>query len=90
LYLLIFDAGWSVCVCTCVYTHTQTQTVRGVLDVSPGVGTRHLEGSKNPGPEGLNLGICVFVYGYKVHTCKSMLEGRMRSWTDCFFSVTYF
>jgi len=35
--------------------------------VSPGVGTRHLEGPKNP--DGLNLGKCVFVYVYKVHMC---------------------
>ena len=29
-------------VCVCVYAHTHTQHV-GFLDVSPGVGTRHLE-----------------------------------------------
>jgi len=55
----------------------------GYLDVSPGVGMRHLEGLKNP--DGPNLGIHIFVYVYKVHICMYMLRGRMRSWTDCFF-----
>jgi len=44
---------------------------------------RHLEGPKNP--DGLNLGIHIFVYVYKVHMCMHMLEGRMKSWTNCFF-----
>jgi len=52
-------------------------------DVSPGVGMRHLEGPTNP--DGLNLGIYIFVYVYKVHMCMYMLGGGMRSWTDCFF-----
>jgi len=52
-------------------------------DVSPGVGMRHLEGPKNV--DGLNLGIHVFVYVYKVHMCIYMLRGGMRSWTNCFF-----
>ena len=56
-----------------VYVCIQTQTHAlhmGYLDVSPGVGTRHLEGPKNP--DGLNLGIhvsymctkytCVYIY----------------------------
>jgi len=69
----------------CVYTHTHTHTAQmGYLDVSPGVGMRHLEGPKNPG--GLNLGIHMFVYVYKVHMCICMLRGGMRSWTNCFFS----
>jgi len=60
-----------VYVCAC-YTHTHTLTAHGVLDTSPGlwVGTMHLEGPKNP--NGLNLGIFVFVlYAsvYKVHIC---------------------
>ena len=36
----------------CVYTHTHTHCTDGVLgcvNVSPGVGMRHLEGLKNPG-----------------------------------------
>jgi len=70
----------------CVYTHTHTHTAQmGYLDVSPGVGMRHLarEGSKNP--DGLNLGIYIFIYVYKVHMCMYMLGGGMRSWTNCFF-----
>jgi len=40
----------------CVYTHTHTHNAQvGYSVVSPGVGTRHLEGPKNP--DGLNLGI---------------------------------
>ena len=51
----IFNAGGSVCVCECVIrTHTHTAQM-GCLDMSPGVGTRHLEGPKNP--DGLNLDI---------------------------------
>ena len=64
----------------CVYTHTHTHTAQmGCSDVSPGVGMRHLEGPKNP--DGINLGIFVFVYVYKVHNGNSMylLGGRIRS-----------
>ena len=71
----------------CVYTHTHAHTA-GYFHVSPGVGMRHLEGPKNP--HGLNLGICVFAHVYKVHMCKYMLEGGMRSWTNCFFPLTNF
>ena len=60
---LFFDAGGSVCGYMCVYTHTHTHTAHmGYLDVSPGVGMRHLEGPKNP--DGLNLGTYVSVYVY--------------------------
>jgi len=38
----ISDAGGTVR----VYTHTHTHTAHGVLDVSPGVETKHLEGPK--------------------------------------------
>ena len=80
----ILNAGGSVCGCVCVYTHTHTRTAQmGYLDVSPGVGMRHLEGPKNP--DGLNLGIHIFVYVYKVNMCMYMLRGDMRSWTNCFF-----
>ena len=69
--------------------HTHTHTLHmGYLDVSPGVRTRHLEGPKNP--DGLNLGICAFVYVYKVHICIYMLGGGMRSWTNYFFSLIHF
>jgi len=79
----ILNAGGSVCGCMCVYTHTHTHTAHmGYLDVSPGpgVGMRHLEGLKNP--DGLNLGILVLVYVYKVHICMYMLGVGMRSWTS--------
>jgi len=83
----ILNAGGSVCGCMRVYTHTHTHTKQmGYLDVSPGVGKRHLEGPKNP--DGLNLGIHIFIYVYKVHMCIYMLRGRMRSWTNCFFLLT--
>jgi len=51
---LLFGAGVSVCVC--VRTHT-VETAHGVLDVSSGVGTRHLEGPKNA--DELNLGMYI-------------------------------
>ena len=70
----------------CIRTHTLTAYM-GYSDVSPGVGMRHLEGPKNA--DGLNPGKCVFVYVYKVHICMYMLGGRMRSWTNCFLSLTY-
>jgi len=74
----IFNAGGSVCGCVCVYTHTHAHTAQmGYLDVSPGDGMRHLEGPKNP--DGLNLGIHVFVHVYKVHMCIYMLRGGTRS-----------
>jgi len=44
---------------------------------------RHLEGLKSP--DGLNLGMYIFVYVYKVHMCMYMLAAGMRSWTNCFF-----
>ena len=73
----------------CVYTHPHTHTAQmGYLDVSPGVGMRHLEGPKNP--DGLNLDMHIFVYVYQVHMCSYMLRGGMRSWTNCFFPLTYF
>ena len=84
----IFNAGGSVCGCMCGYTHTHTHTAHiGYSDVSPGVGMRHLDSPKNP--DELNVGIFVFVYLYKVHICTYMLGGGMRSWTNCFFSLTY-
>jgi len=66
----ICNAGGSVYGCMCVYTRTYTHCTDGVLDVSPGVEMRHLEGPKNP--DGLNLGIHIFVYVYKVHMCMYM------------------
>ena len=55
----------------------------GYSVVSPGVVMRHLEGPKNP--DGLNLGIHIFIYVYKVHMRTYMLGGRMRSSINCFF-----
>ena len=54
--LFLKRVGVYVCVCVCIRTHTAQM---GYLDVSPGVGMRHLEGPKNP--DGLNLGIHIFV-----------------------------
>jgi len=80
----VFSVGGNICGCVCVYTHTHTHTAQmGYSDVSLGVGMRHLEGLKNP--DGLNLGIHIFVYVYKVHICMYMLRGVMRSWTNCLF-----
>jgi len=84
VYCLFLDAGGSVCGCIWVYTHTHTHTLHmGYSDVSPGVGTRHLKGLKDP--EGLNSDIYVFVYVYKVHMCTYMPGGGMRPWTNCSF-----
>ena len=66
-------------VCVCIRTHTHTVQME-YLDVSPGVEMRHLEGPKNP--DGLNLGIHIFVYVYKVQNCIYMLRGGMGSWTE--------
>jgi len=80
----IFNAVGSVCGCMCVYTHSHTHTVQmGYSDVSLGAGMRHLEGLKNP--DGLNLGIHIFVCVYKVHMCMYMRGVGMRSWHNCFF-----
>jgi len=56
-----------VYVCVYAHTHTHTHTAHWVLgcelrgrDETPG-------GSKNP--DGINLGICIFVYVYKVNMC---------------------
>ena len=84
--LFLTRVGVYVCVSVCIRTHTHT--LYKCSDVSPGVGMRHLEGPKNP--DGLNLDIHIFVYVHKVHMCIDMLRGGMRSWTNCFFSLTYF
>ena len=69
----VLNAGGSVCRCGCVYAHTYTHYTDGVLGCEPRSRDRHLEGPKNP--DGLNLGIHVFVYVYKVHMCTYMLRG---------------
>jgi len=80
--LFLTRMGVYVGVCVCIRTHTHT-THMGYSDMSPGVGMRQLEGSKNP--DGLNLSMHMFVYVYKVHTCMYMRGGGKRSWTNCFF-----
>ena len=80
---LVYEStpGGSVCGCMCVYTQAHTHAAQiGYSVVSPGVGMRQLEGPKNQ--DGLNLGIHIFVYMYKVHVCMYMLGGGMRSWTN--------
>ena len=72
-----------MCACVCVYAHTHTHCADGVLGCELGVGMRHLEGPNNP--DGLNLGIHIFLYVYKVHMCIYVLRGGMRSWANCFF-----
>ena len=54
-------------VCVCIRTHTRTAQMV-YLDVSSGVGIRHLEGPKNP--DGLNLGIHVFICVQSTHVYK--------------------
>ena len=50
----------------CVYAYTHTNCTDGVLGCEPRGRKGHLEGLKNP--DGLNLGIYVFVYVYKADT----------------------
>ena len=75
--LLLTRVGVYVGVGVCTRTHIAHI---GYSDISPGVGMRHLEGPKNPA--GLNLGLYVLVYVYKVHICMYMLGGGMRSCTN--------
>jgi len=63
--LFLTRLGVYVRVLVCIRTHTHTE--HGVLDVNPGVGTRHLDGLKDP--DGLNLGTYLFVHVHKVHMC---------------------
>jgi len=77
--LLCFLTQVGVYVGLCACSHTHTHTARKVLDVSTGVGTRLLEGPKIRNPDGLNLGIYVRIYVYKVDMCVYLLGGGMRS-----------
>jgi len=66
----------------CIRTHTHTVEM-GYLDVSPGVGMRHLKGPKDP--DGLSLGMYIYIrVSVQVHMCMYMLGGEMRLWTRCF------
>jgi len=58
----LFLEGMHMGLCVCIRTHKHTLHV--VFDVSPGVVTRHQEGPKNP--DGLNLGICIRIFGHYV------------------------
>jgi len=73
----------------CIYVHTLHT---GYSDVSPvlipGIRTRQFEGPTKP--DGLNLGIYVFVHLYEMRTCINMLGGGMRFWTNWYFSLTCF
>ena len=92
VFSLFFDGGRSILWVyggVYVWLRTQAYTLHvGYLNESPGVGTRHLEGPKNP--DGLNLGTYVFAYVYKVHMYLCVLGGRMRSWTNWLFFLDIF
>jgi hypothetical protein len=64
--------------------HVQVCTINRCFDISV-----HFVYTLTAGCAGLNLGIYVFVYVYKVHMCVYMLGGGMRSWSNSFFSLTY-
>jgi len=83
-HLFLTGVGVYVGVRVCIRTHTHTLHV-GYSDVSPGVGTRHLQSPKNP--DGLNLRKYKCVYVYEVHMDIHMLGGGMRSshCTNCVF-----
>jgi len=76
--------GVYVGVGVCIRTHTRTLH-RWVIRMWAQESGRHTwrEGPKNP--DGLNLGIYIFVYVYKIHLCMYMLGGGMKSWANCFF-----
>jgi len=78
----IFDAA-RVGVYVGVHMHTHTHTAHEVLNLSSGVGTRHLEGPKNL--DGLNFAKHTFIYVYKVHVCMYVLGGGMKSGLAAFF-----
>ena len=55
-----------MCVGIRAHTGTHTRCIDGVLECEPSGQKRPLEGLKNP--DGLNVGIYVFVYVYKADT----------------------
>ena len=68
VFSILTRVGMYVGVVEYTHTHTRTHTAhKGYSYVSPGVRMRHLQGPRNP--DGLNLGIHIFVYVYKVHMC---------------------
>ena len=83
IFLFLRELGVYVSVCVCIRTHTNCTD--GVLGCEPRGRKRHLEGLKNP--DGLNLGICVFVYVYKSRPARTS-----RGWCvdPCSTSEAYF
>jgi len=67
----------------CVYARTHTHCTDGVLGCEPRSRDETPAGLEEA--DGLNLGIHIFVYVYKVHMCMYMLGGGIRSWTNYFF-----
>ena len=82
LCLSIFDAGGCVRSCMCVYTHTHTHTAHGMLDVSPGINTRHFEGESTCTK---SRQICIRICVQSPHMCIYVLGGGMRSGLTVFF-----
>jgi len=81
--ICIFSIFWRGLECmwvyVCVYAHAHKTLHVGYSDVSPGVGTKHLESPKNL--NGLALSINVFECVYKLHMCIYMLSGGI--WNMC-------
>jgi len=67
----------------CVYAQTHTHCTYGVLVCEPRGRDETPGGPKSP--DGVNLGIYVFVYVFDVQMCMYMLGGGMRSLTNCIF-----
>ena len=77
------------CVCVCVYAHTHTLHV-GYSDVSPGVGTRHLE-SLAEIQMYCSDGIRIYHAAYEVHMYIYMLGYSQKSeLTACLISFNIF
>jgi len=73
--------------CVCVYTHTHTLHVV-YSDVSPGVGTRHLDG-----PEEIQMycSDCIHIYrAVTNHTCIYICWATVRGLIAFCFLLTYF
>jgi len=84
--LFLTRVGVYMGVCVGKRARTHTHCTDGVFSCEPRSRDETPGGPVNP--DGLNLGIYVFIYVYKVHICMYMIGGRMRSWTNCFFLLT--